>query len=181
MSYYETGMPSHVPHLSGLERMSMEPIISEQSWIWKGHLVSCILLAWQDYKLRSGIFASSAKGLGPCWAYSKYLADSLMDWESFSPGSCCSLHRPQWQPQAVCVTGAQMCPCPDVRGVKEDLTLECQEGSSTRPTQYLSASFPSGLVAVALIQLPTVCFLGGVFLPSRLRHLQIFCITSQML
>lgn len=55
-----------------------------------------------------------------------------------------------------------MCPCPEVKGVKEDLALECHEGSSTRSTQYLSASFPSGLLAVALIQLPTVYFLGGI-------------------
>lgn len=74
-----------------------------------------------------------------------------------------------------------MCPCPEVKGVKEDLALECHEGSSTRSTQYLSASFPSGLLAVALIQLPTVYFFGGVFLPSRLRHLQVFCSTSQLL
>lgn len=107
--------------------------------------------------------------LPKAWDHAGHIVNTqpIASWiESLSPGSCCSLHRPQWQPQAVCVTGDQMCPCPEVKGVKEDLALECHEGSSTRSTQYLSASFPSGLLAVALIQLPTVYFLGGYSSPA---------------
>lgn len=49
--------------------------------------------------------------------------------------------------------------CPEV---KEDLALDCREGSSTRPIQHLPACSPSRLQAVSLIQLLTVCFLGGI-------------------
>ena len=58
--------------------MSTEQIISEQKWIWVGHLVSCILLLQQDCKLRSEIFIFSTKGLGACWVYSKYLDNTLL-------------------------------------------------------------------------------------------------------